>query len=299
MNSEPKENLEEKLLEAVRKSYPPDHYIVVDQVRSDTSIRARIADALALGIWKSRSMAIEGFEFKTSRANWLQELKEPQKAEEIAQFCDRWWLVVPNPAIIERQELPENWGLYTLDSKRELKQIVPAINLRPKEPDRVFMGCLLKRILENKLYEAPKPDLAKEYRRGWQEGVIEGENRAISGKETTIEWLNHQLHQKAVRLELVEERLGFKLGDLEDSHIRMWGEVISEINRNFKSVRNPAALKPILEALRFANEAPVEELEYKFTSLKIGAEEIVKWITWKLEVLKVLKNDPPSTEPNP
>lgn len=73
--------------------------------------RLRRADALAFGIWQSRGYAVHGFEIKRSRSDWLKELADPEKADAVGAFCDRWWLVIDDRKIALDSEVPESWGI--------------------------------------------------------------------------------------------------------------------------------------------------------------------------------------------
>lgn len=80
---------------ALRARFALPEYALMFEVRSGTghSSQVRYADAMALGLWPSRGLELTGFEIKVSRSDWLRELKEPQKADRIGRFCDRWYVV--------------------------------------------------------------------------------------------------------------------------------------------------------------------------------------------------------------
>ncbi|SKV43854.1 Uncharacterised protein [Mycobacteroides abscessus subsp. massiliense] len=54
-----------------------------------------------------------GHELKVSRADWLNELNKPGKADQWADQCHAWWLVVSDPSIVQEGELPPGWGLMS------------------------------------------------------------------------------------------------------------------------------------------------------------------------------------------
>lgn len=92
-------------------------YVVAEHVRNycgfagyRTTTPLRTADALVIDLWPSSGHVIHGFEVKVSRSDWLTELKDPEKAEAFKRYCDHWWLVVPDAAIV-RDDLPDGWGL--------------------------------------------------------------------------------------------------------------------------------------------------------------------------------------------
>jgi hypothetical protein len=98
------------LVARLRTRYAPPSYAFFTEVGDDPQ-RSRSADGLAIGMWRSRGLEILGFEVKVSRTDWLKELKTPQKADRIGRFCDRWYLVVSDAALVKDGELPTAWGL--------------------------------------------------------------------------------------------------------------------------------------------------------------------------------------------
>jgi len=99
-------DLEEKL--SYKFSTPA--WAFLPQVRNGTGYlrnTTRTADAIAMSLYPSRGLDLHGFEIKVSRTDWLGELKNPEKAEAIAQFCDYWWIVAPKE-IINLDEVPYN-----------------------------------------------------------------------------------------------------------------------------------------------------------------------------------------------
>ena len=50
-----------------------------------------------------------GFEIKTSRSDWLRELKKPEKSAHFAQICNEFY-VVALPNVVQMDELPPYWG---------------------------------------------------------------------------------------------------------------------------------------------------------------------------------------------
>jgi hypothetical protein len=71
----------------------------------------RRCDALYVGFTSSSGRILVGHELKVSRADWLHELDEREKADQWADQCHEWWLVVGDPTIVRDGELPAGWGL--------------------------------------------------------------------------------------------------------------------------------------------------------------------------------------------
>lgn len=76
----------------------------------------RVCDYMALDLWPGgyghtrTGSALHGFEVKVSRADWLTELRDPEKALAFSRYCHFWWLAVSDASIV-RDDLPEGWGL--------------------------------------------------------------------------------------------------------------------------------------------------------------------------------------------
>lgn len=98
----------------------------------EVTIGGRRADAISIGTWQSRGRLIEGYELKTNRRDWQNEMRQHEKAEPTLTICDRFWLVT-NPGVLLPGELPEPWGLLLADGRgRPLKVEKPAPKLRER-----------------------------------------------------------------------------------------------------------------------------------------------------------------------
>lgn len=103
-------------------------WTVAEHVRSDAGFDARRScDFMAWDNWASSGLEVVGHEVKVSRADWLREVKHPEKAMEFMRFCDRWFLVAP-PGIAKESELPAGWGLIEV-GLGVLRVVVPAPRL--------------------------------------------------------------------------------------------------------------------------------------------------------------------------
>ena len=86
-------------------------YAFLTHVRNDGGFSAtRTFDAIAVSLWPSRGYAIDVFEVKVSRSDWLRELKDPGKSEAAWGIGDRFWIVA-TAGVVEHAELPHGWGL--------------------------------------------------------------------------------------------------------------------------------------------------------------------------------------------
>lgn len=114
--------------------------------------RHRICDYIATGMHSTpyvpdqRTVAppvYHGHEVKTSRADWLTELRDPSKAETFRMHMHYWWLVVADTSIV-RDDLPAGWGLL-IPHGRTLRVVVQAdLYADPYPATRDFHGALLR-----------------------------------------------------------------------------------------------------------------------------------------------------------
>lgn len=74
-----------------------------------------------------------GHELKISRADWLNELSKPGKADTWADECHEWWLVVSDPAIVHEGELPAGWGLMSPGKSKTRMQIHAQASRKPND----------------------------------------------------------------------------------------------------------------------------------------------------------------------
>jgi hypothetical protein len=127
----------------LRKRYAAPEWALMEEVAPATGGGTRYADGVAVNLWQSRGHAIYGFEIKVSRSDWLRELKQPEKAEPIFRFCDRWYIVAPR-GIVKDGELPPSWGLLELRATG-LVETVAGKNLEAQPVTKAFFASLMRR----------------------------------------------------------------------------------------------------------------------------------------------------------
>jgi hypothetical protein len=142
-------------LNARYASAPPTgiRYARAEHVKLSTGYDARgICDYMVLDTWNQGYGAdagpkLHGFEVKVSRSDWLHELRQPEKAEQFARYCDFWWLVVPDDKMVRLTELPPGWGLLA-NRGRGLQAVVPAIRRTPEPMPRSLQATLARSIVK-------------------------------------------------------------------------------------------------------------------------------------------------------
>lgn len=158
--------------------YSPPEYAFFREVGNSTgATERRWADGLAISLWPSRGITIDAFEVKVSRGDWLKELRDPSKAEAIAQYCDRFWLVVNDPKIVKAGELPKTWGLLVVDDDG-IRREIEAPQLSPVGLDRAFVAAIARRAAE----QSADAKVAKSaYAEGFRAGEAKERGRSKDG----------------------------------------------------------------------------------------------------------------------
>ena len=165
-----------QVLNALADRYSGEEWAYLQEVRSSTGYvrNLRTADALAMSLWPSRGLELHGFEVKASRSDWVKELKEPQKAEEIFKYCDRWWIAVGDAEIVKPGELPPTWGLL-IPRGNKLVVKVEAPKLEAQTLSRNFLAGILRRAKESLV---PKTQIDDQLQRKYDEGIATGKKNA-------------------------------------------------------------------------------------------------------------------------
>lgn len=74
-------------------------------------------DALFIGFTSASGRLLVGHELKVSRADWRHELDEAGKADPWHDQCHAWYVVAPSTDIVPVEELPDGWGLLTVNPR--------------------------------------------------------------------------------------------------------------------------------------------------------------------------------------
>lgn len=132
--------LTRKIEAALAKRFQPPEWAAFFEVCAPQGRRR--CDLFAFNTFPSRGLAIHGIEIKASRSDFLKELREPDKAEEFARYCDRWWIAAPK-GIAKKEEMPQNWGLLELAGKT-LRQKKAAPQLKPVPIPRDQLAMIMR-----------------------------------------------------------------------------------------------------------------------------------------------------------
>jgi hypothetical protein len=180
-----------ELIARLEKKYAPPSWAFFTEVKSSVGFGNRRADGIAVAMWRSLGLEIMGFEVKRSRADWLKELKDGGKSDELFQYCDRWWVVVADASIVKDGELPPCWGLQVAHGKG-FKTVVKAPKLKPQPLTTWFVAEILRRHFDSQ----KRPEaLDAEFQRGL----------AIGKEQATPHDLKYQVEKAEKLKQRVEE----------------------------------------------------------------------------------------------
>lgn len=102
----------------------------------------RSIDYVAVHTWGAPELL--GFELKASRSDWLREMRQPEKADQVFGQLDRFWLVTA-ASVTTLQEVPPTWGWLTLQADGRLRAAKPAQKIARLPLDQVFVAGLMRR----------------------------------------------------------------------------------------------------------------------------------------------------------
>ena len=134
----------------LRRRYSENEYALLAEVRDKAGHYAsNSADYLAINLYPSRGLAINGIELKSHRGDWLNELKKPEKAENIFKYCDYFWLLTADDAVAKMEEIPMAWGWLSIKGERiRVKKDAP--KLTPVPISKHFFCAVVKRASSKK-----------------------------------------------------------------------------------------------------------------------------------------------------
>jgi len=121
-------------------------YIKLTQIRAATGFAdENTADAMVFGDWPSTGNVLHGFEVKISRADWLNEVRNPNKNNSVKGYCNYWWLVIADEKMVKPDELPDDWGMMIWQGRnKKLKVVKKAPLLDPQPLPNHFIASLMR-----------------------------------------------------------------------------------------------------------------------------------------------------------
>lgn len=183
---------------AMTKKWSAPEWAILWEVANSTGTNAkRRADAVMMSLWPSRGLELHGVEIKISRSDWKREAADPTKAEEIARFCDRWWVHTPKGLIEDISEIPPAWGLREYDG-RAWRTVKEAELTEAQPVTRSFLAAMLRR--------------SDEVNKALASHVLEAERAKIyeersSMQEAFKKRINEEVERRTERLEVAQRKI--------------------------------------------------------------------------------------------
>lgn len=194
---------------ALEKRYAAPEWCLMHEVANGTgSAIRRYADCIAMNLFPSRGLSIHGLEIKVSRRDLINELKTPHKADEIAQYCDYWFVVCPK-GMADGLELPMSWGLIELHENGILREKKKAEKLEAKPLTRSFIAALARRI--SQLDAATIAELAEERIKPERERLTKEAEKLYEERKKYPRDLADKYSELKKQLEGLETAVGFKI----------------------------------------------------------------------------------------
>ena len=189
-----------KMLDMILSKFGGDasHLVMFEVPDAVGTSGRRFCDAIAVGNWKSSGRLIHGFEVKVSRADWLRELKQVDKADPFIRNCDRWWLVTASKDIVKDGELPYCWGwMYATPTGLRIAKPAPVLPQPEGTMNKLFALALIRRAMERgTLGFEQNPDIQAQFRKlreDYERRLEERVNRADSVIASKLKQLEDRL----------------------------------------------------------------------------------------------------------
>lgn len=148
------------LLTMLRRHYQPENRpaagLFAPEIQSPDG--SRRADLIWAPTTSTGGYGLVGHELKVSRSDLLVELADPAKCDPWAQFCEYWWLVVADPAMLDGVTIPHAWGVMAPPSGRRTRSMTiakPAPKLHPVDPARAFRKLMAWNMYRSEAELAP------------------------------------------------------------------------------------------------------------------------------------------------
>lgn len=259
---------ERTVLDALRSRHAPKErggngpeWAFVEHVRNAAGFNAnRTIDAMALGLWPSRGMELQGYEVKVSRADFRREIADPAKMDAFAHVLDRFWIVAPK-GIVPANELPSTWGLLEVaDDGVSIRQKVAAPLLtESRAPIPRTMLVPLMRAAGAVVKSRPE-DMQAEYTRGFTDGKV-STIRAGKDWQRMYEEQNERLNELRDAVREIDTALGTSLSyghgraSRAEELARISGAVKLAVNGDSAGDRATEAIRRSFQQLSFARDA--------------------------------------------
>lgn len=143
-NNNNNRELTSEIKKALNDRYALPEWCFTTEVPNATGARhIRAIDGFAFNLFPSKNYQKIAFEIKTIRSDLVKELKDGSKSNEIAKYCDNFYLVMPKELSIDGLEIPESWGILRYyNNKLRQEKKAEKINYKVSLDDDFVAGIL-------------------------------------------------------------------------------------------------------------------------------------------------------------
>lgn len=137
----------DQIIAALRQKHGRDSWARFEELSVHTAPRPRRMDFYAVSCTPGQKIYAVSYEVKTSRSDFLAELKQPDKrgwAEELSNEC---YFAAPK-GVCSIDELPERWGLITCSEKLHLTTRKPAPHHDLESLPMWFVASIARRMTD-------------------------------------------------------------------------------------------------------------------------------------------------------
>lgn len=242
-------------------------FAFLTHVRNDGGFNAsRTFDAVAVSLWPSRGYAIDVYEVKVSRSDWLRELKDPAKSEAAWEIGDRFWIVA-TAGVVDHDELPPGWGLIEAYGGKVTDEGLTGRKLRTVkhaewhgEPVKKSAKALVPRgLLVAMLRRAGAvPDAQTPDERLISEAEARGRDAERALQQSVVEQYRESAAKARQAVLAFENNSGLRLTQMTEQELR---EIGTKVRAAFADEHHEQAVRNRLSTLRDNLRRATEQLD--------------------------------------
>lgn len=237
------------ITKALYNRYCAPEWAFFSQVANKTGGGSRYADGIAMNLYPSRGLALYGFEIKISRSDLKSELNKPDKAEEIARFCNCWYLVTPTGLIRPDDEIPLGWGVLEVSPDMSIRKKKAAEARLPQPITKEFVASILRRSNESE-----KLQFEKNIEKLVESRIAGRVEHAVSMRKLDIDRVQTEAKRLRERIDEFEKASGISISGYDSP--RGMGEAVNLLNK-----LNITGTFGLLETIRRDNQKIADALK--------------------------------------
>ena len=195
-----------------RACWSDDRTLKIEEAPDGSDRMGRKIDLLILNLWRSQGLGVEAVEIKVSTSDLRNEIANPKKADFWWKHSDRFWLATtPKVYKLCKDEIPESWGVITVDG--DACRVAKAAPKREREviPHGAWIGICRASA------DAGMNALERARSSGYREGSKDTEKRIKSSADLDYAISQYKELQKAVQK--FEQISGVRINQYSGDHL--------------------------------------------------------------------------------